>query len=106
MNGQYAKQKIIKDVKNDDTRIQITGYVKNIIDKDNFILDDNTGEIIVNTSNIDFKFKDKDLINVFGDLIIKVDGKKVINAEIIQNMNNLNFNYYIKLYELKKELNK
>ena len=33
------------------------------------------------------------------------DGEKIIDADIVQDMNNLNFEYYCKLYELKKELN-
>jgi len=32
-------------------------------------------------------------------------GEKEIEAEIIQDKKNLNFDYYLKLYEIKKELN-
>jgi len=104
MSIQFARQRTIEDVKLDDNRVQITGYVKEIIENDHFILDDNTGEIKVNIENVELNFKEKELINVFGDLTIQVDGKKVIIADIIQDMNKLNFSYYIKLYELKKDL--
>ncbi len=103
MENKYAKQRIIEDIKNTDERIQVTGYVKNI-KEDHFILDDESDEIEVNITNFDFKFKENDLINVIGDLTISVDGKKIINADIIQDMNKLNFKYYQKLYQLKKEL--
>ena len=103
MESKHAKQRIIEDIKNSDERIQVTGYIKNI-EVDYFILNDESDEIKVNIENFDFKSKEKDLINVIGDLIISVEGEKIINAEIIQDMNKLNFKYYQKLYQLKKEL--
>ena len=35
-----------------------------------------------------------------------MEGQKIVEADIIQDMTNLNFNYYQKLYELKLELEK
>ena len=100
MSNQYAKQRIIKDLVSDDNRIQVTGYVESRINNNQLILDDKTGKINVNITNIEnFNFKDNDLINVIGDL-----KGKVINAEIVQDMNKLNFEYYQKLYKIKKEL--
>ena len=104
MESPYAKQRIIIDVKNDDDRIQITGYVKNIDDDQFIILDDKTGQIKVNISQVDFNFKENDLINVIGNLDTNMRGEKILKAEIAQDMNKLNFDYYIKLYELKKDL--
>ena len=100
MSNPYAKQRIIKDLVSDDNRIQVTGYVESRINNNQLILDDKTGKINVNITNIEnFNFKDNDLINVIGDL-----KGKVINAEIVQDMNKLNFEYYQKLYQIKKEL--
>jgi len=104
VESQYAKQRIIRDVKNEDERIQITGYVKNLVENDHIILEDKTGHIKVSIKNIDFNFKENDLVNIIGNLMIKTDGEKIIDADIVQDMNNLNFKYYCKLYELKKEL--
>ncbi|MHA1914941.1 MAG: hypothetical protein ACW97V_11305 [Promethearchaeota archaeon] len=103
MSSQSASQRTIEDIKNDDVRIQITGYVKEISEDNNFVLDDSTGKISVFTSNIKFKNDQNDLINVIGELEIQTDGMKSIRAEIIQDMTNLNFDYYLKLYKLKKE---
>ena len=103
MESKHAKQRIIEDIKNSDERIQVTGYIKNI-EVDYFILNDKSDEIKVNIENFDFKSKEKDLINVIGDLTISVEGEKIINSGIIQDMNKLNFKYYQKLYQLKKEL--
>ncbi len=105
MSNPYAKQRIIKDIVIDDKRIQVTGYIKNRINNNQIVLQDKTGEINVNLKSInDFNFKENDLINVIGDLKSQSTGEKVINADIVQNMNNLNFEYYQKLYQIKKKL--
>ena len=65
--------------------------------------DFNHSKISVEIKNVDFPQKENDLINVFGELDTKVDGEKIMIAKIIQDMNRLNFEYYLKLYELKKK---
>ncbi len=105
MSLQYAKKRIIKDIALDDERIQVTGYIKNKIDDNQIILNDKTGEINVNIKGVEnFNFKVNDLINVIGDLEFQSSGEKLINADIVQDMNKLNFEYYQKLYQIKKEL--
>lgn len=101
MTLQYAKQKMIKDIKKEDERVQITGYVRDLVEEEHFVLNDDTGEIIADIKNIDFSFKENDLINVIGDLVKEGNEIKTIKAEIIQDKNKLNFEYYKKLYELK-----
>lgn len=103
MSIQSALQRVIKDIKNDDVRIQVTGYIRDPIEQDSFVLEDRTGNISVNIKNVEFPFKKDDLINVIGELLISTDGGKTIVAQIIQDMKNLNFEYYLKLYELKKK---
>ena len=103
MSIQSAKQRTINDIRNDDVRIQVTGYIKDIVEKEQFILDDSTGQIDVDIKNLDFRNNENDLINVIGELVISMDGGKKIIAEIIEDMNKLKFEYYLKLYELKKE---
>ena len=105
MMREPAIQRMISDVKNTDIRVQITGYVKEIVEKDYIILNDKTGDIEVDIKAVEFSFKDNDLINVLGELNISVGGEKELGAEIIQDKKNLNFEYYQKLYEIKKELN-
>jgi len=103
MSIQSAKQKMIIDIKSDDERVQITGHVKNLVEEEQFVLDDNTGDIEVDITNIDFNFKEEDLINVIGVIVKEGNEIKMIKAEIIQDKNQLNFEYYKKLYELKKK---
>jgi len=94
---------MIIDIKSDDERVQITGHVKNLVEEEQFVLDDNTGDIEVDITNIDFNFKEEDLINVIGVIVKEGNEIKMIKAEIIQDKNQLNFEYYKKLYELKKK---
>ncbi len=106
MSFQFAKQRIIKDISIDDERIQVTGYIKSRVSDKQIVLDDKTGEINVNLMSInDFKFKENDLINIIGDIEFQSSGEKVFNADIVQDMNKLNFEYYQKIYQIKKELN-
>ena len=102
MSSQFARQSTVKDVNDKDQRIQITGYVKNIVGDESFILDDNTGKINVSIKSVDFEFHENDLINVIGE-IVKEGNNRTLTAEIIQDMNKLNFEYYLKLYELRKK---
>ncbi|MFX1434482.1 MAG: hypothetical protein ACFFB1_11955, partial [Promethearchaeota archaeon] len=102
MEKQYAKQRMIKDITVEDSRIQLTAYVKEILDENFIILDDKTGEIKVNLKDAEFGFNKDDLINIIGFLNINMNGEKEIDAEIIQDMTNLNFEYYQKIYEIKK----
>ncbi|MFW9937024.1 MAG: hypothetical protein ACFFD5_05205 [Candidatus Thorarchaeota archaeon] len=104
MENQYAVQRIIKDIQTDDIQIQVTGYIKEINKDDYIILDDKTGIIRVMIKNIDFSFKVNQLINVIGEIQLNLNGEKEIIADIIQDMSNLNFEYYLKLYNLKKNL--
>jgi len=105
MEIQYHKQRIIKDIKNEDMQVQITGYVKDI-ESEYIILDDESGEIKVIVKDVNYDFKKKDLINVLGEINLSMDGEKILNATIIQDMNKLNFKYYKKLYKIRKELEK
>jgi len=57
MENQFARQRTIKDIKNDDMKIQITGYVNNLVENDNFTLNDKTGEIVVNIKNLSLELK-------------------------------------------------
>lgn len=104
MKNQYAKQRTIEDITLEDVRIQVTGYVKELLDENFIILDDTTGNIRINLQDIDFKFDKDHLINVIGNLNVNIDGEKEIEADIVQDMKNLNFEYYRKIYEIKKSL--
>ena len=105
MSREHAVQRIIQDVKSSDSRVQITGIIKDLVDNDYLILKDKSDDIKVDIKKVDFDFQKDDLINVIGELNINVEGEKEIEAEIIQDKKNLNFDYYLKLYEIKKELN-
>ena len=104
MERSSAKQRIISDIRDDDSRIQVTGYIQEISGDGTFILDDKTGSLKINIQEMEFSYKENDLINVIGDINIEMNGEKEIIADIIQDMKALNFEYYQKLYQLKKQL--
>ncbi len=104
MSREHATQRIIQDIKSSDSRVQIIGFIKDIVDNDHIILKDKSTNISVDIKKVDFTFQKEDLINVIGELNISMEGEKEIEAEIIQDKKNLNFDYYLKLYEIKKEL--
>ena len=105
MSNQHYKQRIVKDIQNEDIRIQVTGYVKKLINDESLILDDKSGEIIVTFKEIDFKVQEDHLITVFGEVDITTSGEKLLSADIIQDKKELIFEYYQKIYNLKKEFN-
>jgi len=105
MSREHAAQRIIQDIKSSDSRVQIIGFIKDIVDDDHIILKDKSNDIKIDIKNVDLIYQKEDLINVIGELNINVAGEKEIEAEIIQDKKNLNFDYYLKLYEIKKELN-
>lgn len=104
MSREPAVQRIIQEIKSSDSRVQITGFIKDIVDNDYIILKDQSDDIKIDIRKVDFTFLKDDLINVIGELNINMEGEKEIEAEIIQDKKNLNFDYYLKLYEIKKEL--
>ena len=102
MEIQPAKQRMIKDLKEGDQRVQITGYITEI-EEESFLLEDGTGKIKVLKEGVEFSCSKDDLVNIFGQLS-HIEGKEwVLEAEIIQDMKELNFEYYRKLYEIKKQ---
>lgn len=105
MSREHAAQRIIQDIKSSDSRVQIIGFIKDFVDDDHIILKDKVNDIKIDIKKVDFPFQKDDLINVIGELNINMAGEKEIEAEIIQDKKNLNFDYYLKLYEIKKELN-
>jgi len=104
MSREHAAQRIIQDIKSSDSRVQLTGIVKDVVANDYIILNDKTNDIKIDIKKIDFAFEKDNLINVIGELNITMEGEKKIEAEFIQDKKNLNFDYYLKLYEIKKEL--
>ncbi len=105
MSREHAAQRIIQDIKSSDSRVQIIGFIKDLVDDDHIVLKDKSNDIKIDIKNVDFTYQKEDLINVIGELNINMAGEKEIEAEIIQDKKNLNFDYYLKLYEIKKELN-
>ncbi|TFG16783.1 MAG: hypothetical protein EU531_05355 [Promethearchaeota archaeon] len=103
MGMKPAIQRMIKDIKKDDTKVQITGYIDEMEDKSSFLLQDSTGKIRVHAEKMSLSYSTGDLINILGELDYGEEKERVLTAVIIQNMEGLNFEYYKQLYEIKKQ---
>ena len=101
-----AKRIMIKDLSNEDlgNNVQVVGYIKDIIDQSSFFLTDKTGELRVENESEEFPYKTNDLINVYAVVEPTMEGELKLKSQFIQNMKDLNFENYIKIYEIKKDL--
>ena len=95
----YAKPKLINEINpEEDIRARVFGTV---IEKreDSIVLDDGTKsvEVFLDSANLE-KIKEKDNLRIFGRILPYPDGFE-IQAEVVQNMNNLNFDLYKKIKE-------
>ena len=91
-----ATIKRIEDI-SDELRISVVGTVIKGGESE-FILDDGTGQLTVITSE-NVKVKERDIVRVIG----KIYGQTV-EAEIVQKMDDLNMQLYVKMYELRKRI--
>jgi RPA family protein len=98
-----ALKKDIDDITDEDSRVQIIGtileYVPGIIGDSSslsqLIITDGTGNIKVFVDEyIDRDFKTQDKIRVFAKVIANNENSFDLNAEIIQDMNELDVNLY------------
>ena len=103
MEMKPAIQRMIKDIKEDDQKVQITGYIDDMENESSFLLQDGTGKLKIIAKNMNISYSTGNLINVTGELGYGDNKERVLNAVIIQNMEGLNFEYYTQLYEIKKQ---
>ena len=96
-----ASWKIISDLKPDDTKVMVIGRL--LDKKDDFIIiDDSTGTIVVYNNELIVE-NSKKIVLIIGTVHQKNDNQLVIEAENIRNFDNLNFELYLKTYELFKK---
>lgn len=91
-----AVLKRIEDI-SEEPRVSVVGTVVKC-GRGEFILDDGTGQLTVICAE-DVEVKEKDVVRVFGKLY-----GQTLEAEIVQKMNDLNMQLYIKMYELRKKV--
>jgi len=100
----YLKR-LISDIQLDDSAVQIVGYADSINASDEFYLDDKNGKIHIRSVPDEFgKIKEGNLYRVFGELSIGGDGTQYISAHIIQNMEKMNFELFLKSMEMLKKI--
>lgn len=87
-------EKQIKNLNNEDRSVAVSGFVVSK-DESSFILDDRTSQIIILSKE---EVNIGDYIRVFGNLILDRD-EKLIQAGIIQNLNNINKEMHQKILQ-------
>ncbi len=91
-----AAIKRIEDI-SDEPRISVVGTVIKC-SQGEFMLDDGTGQLTVVCSE-DLDVQEKDIVRVIGKLY-----GTTLEAEVVQEMNDLNMHLYIEMYELRKKI--
>ena len=100
----YIKR-LISDIQLDDSAVQIIGSAESINASDEFYLDDKNGRIHIRSIPDEFsQIKEGNFYRVLGELSIGGDGTQYISAHIIQNMEKLNFELFLKSMELSKKI--
>jgi len=101
MYSEAAIWKTIRDLKPNDNRVRIIGRVIEA-GENHIVIDDGTGVILIDTSNI---AKEKISANVLvtGSVHQRSDNKIVIEADLINNIDYVNFEIYHKIYDLIKK---
>lgn len=92
-----AKEKRIKDINKDDSRLAISGLIINK-SENSLILDDGTSQLKVIFEEPN-EFKQGQYIRVIGNLI-NFNETNELRAEIIQDLNNINKKLHQKVIEL------
>ncbi|MBD3230040.1 MAG: hypothetical protein GF329_17810 [Candidatus Lokiarchaeota archaeon] len=105
-----ALKKNIAEITDEDTRVQVLGTV---LDYKQGIVGDTTSlsQVIISDGSDDIKifideywdkkFKIKERIRVFGTISMDENGEIGLNAEIIQDMNDLDMDLYNKVKEIR-----
>lgn len=100
----YIKR-LLKDIQLDDSAIQVVGYAKSVNPSQEFYIDDKEGKIHVRDIPDEIEnIQEGSLYRVFGELSIDGSGTQYISAHIVQDMEKLNFELYIKSMELVKKI--
>lgn len=99
-----AVEKNIKEINPEkDGRVRILGTIVSK-EQNSLIIDDGTGTVRAFTQTDTNQFKDKQLVRITGRIMQNADNFD-IQAEIIQNMENLDVDLYNKTEKLWRRLN-
>ncbi len=96
-----AAWRVIKDINPSDNRIRVLGRIIES-DANTIIIDDGTGVILVDISNIERK-NVLEYVLVTGIVHQRADNKIIIEAELITSFKYVNLEIYHKTYNLVKK---
>jgi len=92
--GLPYKEKLINDITLEDSKVAVSGVVVSR-GEGSFLIDDGTGQIVINSENApNFEY-----IRVFGN-VMDFNGTIVINADIMQDLSRIDKKIYKRIKEL------
>ncbi|MEM2907130.1 MAG: hypothetical protein QW739_03530 [Candidatus Odinarchaeota archaeon] len=100
MYSEAAIWKTIRDLNPNDNRVRIIGRVIET-SGNQIVVDDGTGVILIDISNIPKESVGANVL-VTGSVHQRNDSKIVIEADLINNIEHVNFEIYHKIYDLIK----
>lgn len=103
--AQFYAKKMVKDLQPTDGMVQLTGYARNKNANDDFYIDDTTGKIQVqNIPDESPLITEGNLYRVYGKYEIDGTGTPIISAQIVKDMQDLDFDLYLKAIKKWQEL--
>jgi hypothetical protein len=101
----FYKKVRVEEIEPNDSLIQVVGYAKNINASQEFSIDDKTGKISVRDIPDEVAaIQENRLYRIFGELSMDGVGSQFIKSEIVQDVNDLNFDLYQKSLDLSREI--
>ncbi|MHA1584725.1 MAG: hypothetical protein ACTSVU_08665 [Promethearchaeota archaeon] len=104
-SDQFYKKKMIGEIQLEDTTLQLVGYAKNKNPSEEFTLEDETGKVFVREIPDEAEaIQEGKLYKVMGQMALDGAGTRYFAAEIVQNVESLNYKLYKKSMQLKKTI--
>lgn len=103
--NQFFVKKIIQELQPNEAEVQILGYARDKNANDEFYLDDTTGRIHIREIPEEAPLiQEGKLYRVFGTYALDGSGSPYIATQILQDMEDIDFEYYMKSLKKKQEI--
>ena len=103
--NQYFAKKLIQELQPVDTFVQLVGYARNKNQNDEFYLDDTTGQVHIRELPEESPaIQEGNLYRILGKYELDGSATPFVAAQIIQDMDQLDFELYMQAYKKFKEI--
>ncbi len=103
--NQYFAKKLIQELQPVDTFVQLVGYARNKNQNDEFYLDDTTGKVHIRELPEESPaIQEGNLYRILGKYELDGSATPFVATQIIQDMDQLDFELYMQAYKKFKEI--